>query len=345
MTERMGQALAAAGVYRAAFPAGRGGPEMSLVDQTRLVEMLARRDASIAWNATVLLATGFYAARLGDAAFAELYPDLDRPTCGSFHPKGVARPVEGGYLVTGDWKFGSAIRSSFHIVAGAEVVDAAGEPVRKDDGSQLTLGVWLPVDAVTLRDDWHTIGLRGSGSQGYAVTEAFVPAGHCFDRFFAPTADAAPLAKHVDLPFYSMAGISVGIAQHALDIALADLRSRPAARAPGERSLGLLGEIDAYVRAARALVYECMARIDEAIFTPGVVPSAEVLARGDAPLANEFARVAVDRCADLVGSKVVYESQPLEQLIRDLTGVSAHASTWRSRWVDVGRTLVAGGGG
>ena len=93
------------------------------------------------------------------------------------------------------------------------------------------------------------------------------------------------------------------------------------------------------------LVYECMARIDEAIFTPGVVPSAEVLARGDVPLANEFARVAVDRCADLVGSKVVYESQPLEQLIRDLTGLSAHVSTWRSRWVDVGRTLVAGGGG
>ena len=227
MTERMGRALAAAGVYRAAFPAGRGGPEMSLVDQTRLVEMIARRDASIAWNATVLLATGFYAARLGDAAFAELYPDLDRPTCGSFHPKGVARPVEGGYLVTGDWKFGSAIRSSYHIVAGVEVVDAAGEPVRKEDGSQLTLGVWLPVDAVTLRDDWHTIGLRGSGSQGYAVTDAFVPAGHCFDRFFAPTADTAPLAKHVDLPFYSMAGISVGIAQHALDVALADLRSRP----------------------------------------------------------------------------------------------------------------------
>jgi alkylation response protein AidB-like acyl-CoA dehydrogenase len=345
MTERMGRALAAAGVYRAAFPSARGGPEMSLLDQTRLVEMIARRDASIAWNATVLLATGFYATRLGDAAFAELYPDLDRPTCGSFHPKGVARQVEGGYLVTGDWKFGSAIRSSYHIVAGAEVVDAAGEPVRKEDESQLTLGVWLPVDAVTLRDDWHTIGLRGSGSQGYAVTDAFVPADHSFDRFFAPTADAAPLAKHVDLPFYSMAGISVGIAQHALDVALADLRSRPPARAPGERSLGLLGEIDAYVRAARALVYECMTRIDEAIFTPGVVPSAEVLARGDAPLANEFARIAVDRCADLVGSKVVYESQPLEQLIRDLAGVSAHASTWRSRWVDVGRTLVAGGGG
>jgi alkylation response protein AidB-like acyl-CoA dehydrogenase len=345
MTERMGHALAAAGVYRAAFPAGRGGPEMSLLDQTRLVEMIARRDASIAWNATVLLATGFYAARLGDAAFAELYPDLDRPTCGSFHPKGVARQVEGGYLVTGDWKFGSAIRSSYHIVAGAEVVDVGGEPVRKEDGSQLTLGVWLPVDAVTLRDDWHTIGLRGSGSQGYAVTEAFVSAGHCFDRFFDPTADAAPLAKHVDLPFYSMAGISVGIAQHALDIALADLRSRPPARAPGERAFGLLGEIDAYVRAARALVYNCMAHIDEAIFTPGVVPSPEVLARGDAPLANEFAKIAVDRCTDLIGSKVVYESQPLEQLIRDLTGVSAHASTWRSRWVDVGRTLVGDGGG
>ena len=247
MTERMGRALRAAGVYRVGFPARRGGPEMSLVDQTVLVETVARHDASIAWNATVLAATGFYAGRLDDRGFAELYPNLDLPTCGSFHPKGVATQVEGGYLVTGEWKFGSGIRSAHHIVAGVEVFDSDGAPVCKPDGSHLTLGVWLPVEAVTLRDDWHTIGLRGSGSQGYATTKAFVPAHHCFDRFFTPTGDTDPLGKHVDLPFYSMSGISVGLAQHALDLTVADLRQRSGARAPGERAFGLLGEVDAYV--------------------------------------------------------------------------------------------------
>jgi alkylation response protein AidB-like acyl-CoA dehydrogenase len=142
-----------------------------------------------------------------------------------------------------------------------------------------------------------------------------------------------------------MAGISVGVAQHALDLAVHDLRSRPPARAAGERAFGLLGEIDAYVRAARALVYEGVARIDEAIFTPGAAPSAAVMARGDSPLATDLARQALDRCADLLGSKVVYDSHPFQQLARDLIGISAHASTWRSRWVDVGRTLVSDGEG
>lgn len=340
MTARMGHAFAATGAYQVGFSRRRGGPQVSLVDQTRMVEMVARRDASIAWNVTVLAATGFYADRLGDEAFAELYPDLDRPTCGSFHPKGRAITVDGGYRVTGEWRFGSGIRSASHVVGGAEVFDVDGEPVRKADGSHLTVGVWLPAESVTLRDDWHTIGLRGSGSQGYAVRDVFVPAHHSFDRFFAPTAAAEPLVKHVDLPFYSMAGIPIGIAAHALDLAVADVRGRTGARAPGERVLGLIGEADTYVRAARALVYDGLARIDEAIFADGVVPSPDVMARGDSPLATEFARHVVDICADVVGSKVVYDSGPFEQLIRDLAGVSAHASTWRSRWVDVGATIV-----
>lgn len=338
LTDRMREALRAAGAYRAGFPASRGGPEMSLTDQTRMVESVATVDAGIAWNVAVLAATGFYAGRLGDEAFAELYPELDLPTCGSFHPKGKAVEVDGGYRVTGRWKFGSGIRAADRIVGGVEV-ERDGEPVRKDDGSVLTLGVWLPVDQVTLLDDWHTVGLRGSGSNGYAVTDVFVPRGHEFDRFFAPTAGAEPLNKHVELPFYSMAGISVGIAQHALDLATYHLRGRK----PTERQLSLLGEAGSYVRAARALVLDGMRAIDEQIFTEGAVPDDLTMARGDAPMAQEFTRVVIDRCGEILGSQVVYESFPFERLVRDSTGVTAHASTWRSRWQSVGQALVGAG--
>lgn len=340
MTDTMRDAWRAAGVYRVGLPAERGGPEMRVADQTRMVEMVARVDASIAWNVTVLAATGFYAGRLTDRGFAELYPTPDLATCGSFHPKGVAREVDGGYLVTGDWNFGSGIRSAHHIVAGAEVVDAAGEPVRKPDGSQLTLGVWLPRAEVRLRDDWHTIGLRGSGSQGYAVDGAFVPAHHCFDRFFAANADSSPLVKHHDLPFFSMSGISVGIAQHALDIVAAEMARRGGARAPGERAYGLLGEAESCVRAMRATVYAGLERLDADLFAPGVAPSPATLARGDAPFAAELARRVLDICADLYGSRTIYDVNPLEQLIRDLVGLSVHVSTSRSNWVGLGRLVV-----
>lgn len=340
MTEAMGNALRAAGVYRVALPVTRGGPEVPLVDQTRMVELVARVDASIAWNVTVLAATGFYAGRLSDRGFAELYPTPDLATCGSFHPKGTARQTDGGYLVTGNWNFGSGIRSSDHIVAGAEVVDSAGQPVLKPDGSQLTLGVWLPREQVRLVDDWHTIGLRGSGSQGYAVADAFVPADHSFDRFFTPNPDASPLLKHYDLPFFSMAGISIGIAQHAVDIVTDAMSKRSGMRAPGERAFGLLGEAESCLRAMRGIIYSGLQRLDDEVFAPGVAPSPPSLSRGDAAFAAELARRVLEICADLYGSGTIYEVNPLEQLIRDLVGLSAHMSTSRSNWVGLGRLLV-----
>ncbi|WP_166661037.1 hypothetical protein [Paractinoplanes brasiliensis] len=340
LTDRMREALRTAGAYRVGFSRRHGGPEMSLTDQTRMVEAVATADAGIAWNVAVLAATGFYAGRLGDAAFAELYPSLDLPTCGSFHPKGQAVEVPGGYRVTGRWRFGSGIRSADRIVAGVEV-QRDGEPVHKPDGSVLTMGVWLPTEQVTLLDDWHVVGLRGSGSQGYTVTDAFVPADHSFDRFFAPTAAADPLNKHVELPFYSMAGISVGLAQHAVDLATSHLRDRK----PSDRQLTLLGEAASYTRAARSLVLDGMRAIDEQIFTDGVVPDELTMARGDAPMAQEFTRVVLDRCGEILGAQVVYDSFPFERLVRDSVGVTAHASTWRSRWTSVGRTMVSAGAG
>lgn len=339
MTERMGAALRAAGVYRVGFADRRGGPELSLFDQTRIVELIATRDAGIAWNAAILAATGFYAGRLSDHAFAELYADLDRPTCGSFHPRGRADVVGGGYTVSGHWKFGSGIHSADYIIGGVEVFEN-GEKVLKADGTPLVLGVWLPTADVTIDDDWNTIGLRGSGSSGYAVEAVFVPESHSFDRFFTPDPSAEPLNKLVDLPFYSTGSIAVGIGQHAVDLATDALRKRAATGPVDTRRLGLLGEAESYLRAARAVVYQGVARIDESIFTPGELPSDAIMARGDAPVAADIARRVVDLCAEILGSQVIYDALPFERLIRDLTGVTAHASTWRSRWVDVGTTLI-----
>lgn len=339
LTDRLTEGFRAAGTYRAGFSRANGGPEMSLADQTEMVEIVATADAGIAWNVCVLAATGFYAGRLSAQARAELYPHLDVPTCGSFHPKARAVQVDGGYRVTGTWKFGSGIRSAERILGGVEVETEDGEKVRKADGSVLTLGVWLPTEQVTLLDDWQVIGLRASASQGYQVDDVFVPADHSFDRFFTPTADAEPLNKHVDLPFYSMAGISVGIAQHALDLATAHLAGMRG-RTPTERQLNLLGEAAGYVRAARSLLMDGVRAIDEAIFTPGVVPDEVTMARGDAPLAQEFTRVVIDRCGEIIGSSAIYECYPFERLVRDSTGLTAHASTWRSRWTSVGQAMV-----
>ena len=336
LTDRLNQAFLRAGIYRAGFSRVRGGPEMPLAQQTKMVELVATVDGACAWNVAVLAATGFYACRLGEAAFAELYPHLDLPTAGSFNPRGRADVVEGGYRVTGTWKFGSGIHSAHYVLGGAEVFDN-GAPVRKADGSHLVLGFWFRVPEVEILDDWHVVGLAASGSSGYRVTDHFVPAAHTFDRHFAPNPAADPLNRLVELPFYSMAGIAAGLSQHAIDIASDTLRSRPQV---SERQYGLLGEAQSLLRAVRAVVYAGVQRMDEVLFDEGGVPTPREMARGDAPVATELARRIVDLCMEIAGSRMVYSTYPLERVLRDLVGLSAHASTYRSRYIDIGKLYL-----
>ena len=333
LTETLNEAFIRAGIYRAGFSRARGGPEMPLVQQTRMVELVAGVDGGCAWNVAVLAATGFYACRLGDEAFAELYPHHDLPTAGSFNPRGRADVVEGGYRVTGTWKFGSGIHSAHYVLGGAEVFEG-GEPVRKADGSHLVLGFWFRVADVEILDDWHVVGLASSGSSGYRVADRFVPGHHTFDRHFAPNPAADPLNRLVELPFYSMAGIAAGLSQHAIDIATDTLRARPQV---SERQYALLGEAHSLLRAVRAVVYAGVQRIDEVLFAEGGVPSPHDMARGDAPVATELARRIVDLCMEIAGSRMVYSNYPMERVMRDLVGLSAHASTYRSRYADIGK--------
>lgn len=336
LTDRLNEAFMRAGIYRAGFSKARGGPEMPLAQQTRMVELVATVDGACAWNVAVLAATGFYACRLGDDAFAALYPHLDLPTAGSFNPRGRTEKVEGGYRVSGTWKFGSGIHSAHYVLGGAEVFEG-GQPVRKPDGSHLVLGLWFRVEDVEILDDWDVVGLSASGSSGYRVTDHFVPASHTFDRHFAPNPAADPLNRLVELPFYSMAGIAAGLSQHAIDIATDYLRARPQV---DERQYALLGEAQSLLRAVRATIYAGVRRIDEVLFEEGGVPSPRDMARGDAPVATELARRIVDLCTDIAGSRIVYNAYPLGRVMRDLIGLSAHASTYRSRYIDIGKLYL-----
>lgn len=201
------------------FPASRGGLEMTLEQQVQVVAEIAAVDASAGWNVGVLNAGGFYAGRLAPETFADLYPTTDRPTSGSFHPRGQATQVDGGFMVSGHWDWGSGSYTADHVVGGCLVVDVDGEPVPGSNGQQMLIGAWLPPDAIERLDNWQTLGVRGSGSTSYRITEPGRLAAHTFDREapFDPTAD--PLNKTVTACHYALTGVALGVARHAVNLA------------------------------------------------------------------------------------------------------------------------------
>jgi alkylation response protein AidB-like acyl-CoA dehydrogenase len=335
LTPRAAAAMRASGVFQMAFPASRGGVEMGLAQQVEVTALIAAVDASAGWNVGVLNATGYYAGRLGDAAYAELYPTRDTPTSGAFHPRGRAERVDGGYLVTGRWGWGSGSYSAVHIIGGAEVFEG-GAPVLGADGRQAHLGLWLPRASIEVADDWQVLGVRGSGSTSYAITEpAFVPEHHAFDREALDDPSADPLNKSVGISHFALTGVVLGVARHAVQIAGEFVRERMGGASAAKVDAATkqaLGEAMAEVDFAYAGVREVARLTDEVIFTPGLGMTPLQRARmtaANAAAANALRR-AMSLCMEVASATYILDRNPIQRVIRDGMSALAHAGTRRA---------------
>src|SRR5262249_33323953 len=90
-----------AGVFRMCFGREWGGPELTSMEQTEVVEALAYGDASAAWCAVIGANTGIYSAFLDRAVAKEMFPNPDTITAGLLQPAGRADRIPGGFRLTG----------------------------------------------------------------------------------------------------------------------------------------------------------------------------------------------------------------------------------------------------
>jgi indole-3-acetate monooxygenase len=154
------------GLFGMWVPKVLGGSELDPVHSLEVIENLSYGDSSAGW---VLMAAGLSigtgGAYLGDSAVAELWSEGKRPViAGQGTRPGTATPTEGGYLLNGSWSFASGLKHGTHIHTLA-VIETTGEP---------RIFV-VPVEKAKLIDNWDVIGLRGTGSIDYTITDAFVP--------------------------------------------------------------------------------------------------------------------------------------------------------------------------
>jgi 3-hydroxy-9,10-secoandrosta-1,3,5(10)-triene-9,17-dione monooxygenase len=79
-------------------------------------------------------------------------------------------PVQGGYRLTASWPSASGCDTGTHHLGSATVTDADGKPTAH------VIQVLLPRDQYRIVDDWHVMGMQGTGSKRIVVEDAFVPA-------------------------------------------------------------------------------------------------------------------------------------------------------------------------
>jgi alkylation response protein AidB-like acyl-CoA dehydrogenase len=182
-TDKLVTELRRTGLYSLLIPRVLGGSELPFVEAMEIVEEVSRADGSAGWCLMVEGVMGASAgAFLPDAGARAVYPDgADVTMAGQGVPRGYARPADGGYVIRGNWGYGSSIWHAEWIHSGCFVMD--GDKMRMDaHGHPVIVLCHHPRDTIELTGNWDTLGLRGTGSFDYTIKggELFVPASQCY---------------------------------------------------------------------------------------------------------------------------------------------------------------------
>jgi alkylation response protein AidB-like acyl-CoA dehydrogenase len=327
LPEELVAALRDSGLLRAGAPVEVDGSELAPGAALRCAEEVARGDASAGWCVSIAITSSLLAAYLPSEAREELFGGGQGIAAGVWAPRGKARPVDGGVVVSGRWAFCSGITHADLLFAGCFVDNDA----RPSSERPVPSVVALPQEDLEILDTWHTLGLRGTGSHDAVAQEVFVPGARVFSLFDGPVLNR-PLYRFPVFGFFalSIAAAALGNARAAID-ALVELAagkvglgsSRTLAQRSGTQAA--VAAAEASLSAARALYY---ATVDAAWWAAQLDEPVPVALRNDLRLAATHAvrtSAEVTRAMyDLAGGSAIYDHSPLQRHFRDAHTATAH---------------------
>nr|ART37637.1 E428 [uncultured bacterium] len=338
------QAMKEAGIFRMAVARAYGGLEFAPATQVRVIEELSRLDGSVGWCAMIGGAAGYLGGFLAPAVARRLFGHIDGIAAGQVAPMGRADVVDGGYRVTGRWRFASGCQHATVLMGGCMVHDQ-GESRRLADGQPEIRLMLMPVSACTIIDTWQTTGMRGTGSHDFTAQDVFVPTEESMS-FFDPPQCSGPLYSLPHLFLAGHTGVPLGIARGALDTVLE--LSTQKVMLPAQRLLREEGQVqetvawaEASLGAARSYAY---AVIDELWRTlcRGEKPSPRLRAvyRTMMVYVHRIGKEVVEAMYDTAATSAVFQPNSLDRYMRDILTACQHRVVHAKIYRPAGRLLL-----
>lgn len=186
-----------------------------------------------------------------------------------------------------------------------------------EDGTEKVIHFGVPMRApeVSVMDNWHTLGMRGTGSNDVVIDGLFVPdASVAFSR--APGHWHPVFQIIATIAFPLIYAVYLGVAESARDIAVEITRKKQA----GETTLTLAGRMDTALRAAQ-MAHRSMIETAERN-TPSAESVNEVMI-GRSLVARHGLEV-VELAMELAGGASFYRDKGLERRFRDMQAARFH---------------------
>lgn len=252
----------------------------------------------------------------------------------SVAPNGAVEPVSGGYRLNGRWGFASGCDHAQWILLGA---------MSRANGKPEALMCLLPMSDVEVIDDWHVIGLSGTGSKSIAVKDVFIPETHVVTMHDLKRGTAPGAAVHPGNPMFrvprnmlavfSLSSVVVGLAERAVAELVdhtRERRSRGLRVADFESQQLMVAEAAAQAETA-ALIGENTIERNLQLIESGteLTPEHVAWARRNSSYSAQLALSAVKLILEAAGGTALFLNNPLQEIFRDATAGASHLSlTW-----------------
>jgi alkylation response protein AidB-like acyl-CoA dehydrogenase len=320
------------GLLRIIQPRRFGGLQLRFCLFSRIVEIITEGCASAGWVYAVLGEHQWLMASFPVQAQIDVWGGNPLALASSsLAPRAVAARTAGGWRLSGQYSFSSGSSHVHWAIIGA-FLGEAGDP-------RTIAYLLVPLTDIDIVDDWHVLGLAGTGSRSLLVRDVFVPEHRCvlLSELMAGTPPGA--AVHPDYPLlraprgllvnYSLPPVAITLGRRALAMALAGLRGRVSRgmtqMAASEFVQMTVAEAAAAIDAATLTLWNGR-RTAQALVDSGEPIPADVAlrARRDMTYAQHQVQWAVERLVEVCGARSVYDADALASIRRDVLTVLTH---------------------
>ncbi len=344
-------ALAEAGLFRLLQPRELDGAELTPMEFAEVMGEIASHDASTAWCVGQGNGCGAAAAFLEPAVAQEIFGPVDGILAWG-PPSGTARveKVAGGYRLTGVWAFASGSHNASWLGAHIFERGADGKPIRRADGGTVLRSLLFPKSDAQMTDIWRVMGLRGTGSDQYSVTDLFVADDHTVlhDRGMAPARQGGRLYRLSFSNLYAagFAGLALGVARAFYDsfVALAADKTARGAKSTLRHNNVVQSQVaqaSARLRSARAFLLTSLSEIWDAVGETGEVTlEHNATIRLASTWAIKQAREIVGELYHAAGATAIFDEQPFERRFRDINTIAQQMQGAQRHFETVGGILL-----
>lgn len=180
--------------FRLFVPKVYNGLQLNLPEALRLEEALAWTDGSVGWSVTLCAGAGWFGGFIDPKIAAQIFDNDAVCLAGSGNPSGIARKMDGHYVVTGQWAYATGASDATCFTANC-VIEENGILLKHAGGKDLVRSFLFLKEEVTVHENWKTIGMIATGSNSFSVNELTINR----DRIFQIEANS----KTLTLPLYS----------------------------------------------------------------------------------------------------------------------------------------------